>query len=141
MPDIAMQIEVDAPADALYRALTTTEGIAGWWTDRNNTAGVPGKVDTFEFPGTPLTYRMRVDQAEPGKLLSWHCQAGPPAWDGTDIHWILQPSGDGTLVVFDHTGWGEIDTMFRIVTLGWAQMIMALKRYAETGEADPFFQN
>jgi uncharacterized protein YndB with AHSA1/START domain len=141
MPDIAMQVDVDAPADALYRALTTTEGIAGWWTDRNNTAGVPGNVDTFEFPGTPLTYRMRVDQAEPGKLLSWHCQAGPPAWDGTDIRWTLRPAGEGTLVVFDHTGWGEIDTMFRIVTLGWAQMIMSLKRYAETGAADPFFRN
>jgi|SRR5215470_5289754 len=141
MPDIAMQVDVDAPAEAVYRALTTTEGIAGWWTDRNHTTGVPGEVDTFEFPGTPLTYQMRVDQAEPGKLLSWHCQAGPPAWDGTDIRWTLRSADGGTVVMFDHTGWGEIDTMFRIVTLGWAQIIMSLKRYAETGEAAPFFRN
>jgi len=86
---------------------------------------------------------MRVDQAESGKLLSWRCQAGPPAWDGTDIRWTLRPAneGEGTLVVFDHTGWAEIDTMFRIVTLGWAQMILRLKRYAETGQAAPFFRN
>jgi uncharacterized protein YndB with AHSA1/START domain len=141
MPDIAMQVEVDAPAEAVYRALTTTDGIAGWWTDRNQTKGVPGEVGSFEFPGAPMAYRMRVDQADSGKLLTWHCLEGPPAWAGTDVRWALQPAGDGTLVVFDHAGFAEVDAMFRIVTLGWAQMITSLKRYLETGEPNPFFRN
>jgi uncharacterized protein YndB with AHSA1/START domain len=141
VPDIAMQFDADVPADAVYRALTTTEGIAGWWTDRNRTAGVAGGVDTFDFPGAPMSYEMRVDQAEPAKLLSWHCVAGPPAWVGTDVRWTIRPSDGGTTVLLDHTGFGEVDSMFRIVTLGWAQMIIKLKQYLESGKADPFFRH
>lgn len=141
MPDIAMQIDVDTPADAVYRALTTTVGIAGWWTDRNQTAGAAGEVDTFDFPGVPMSYEMRVDQAEPAKLLHWHCIAGPPAWVGTDVRWTIQPAGAGVTVLLDHAGFGEVGSMFRIVTLGWAQMIIRLKQYLESGEANPFFRH
>lgn len=142
MPDIAMQVDVQAPAQDVYQALTTTEGIAGWWTDRNRTTGVTGEVDRFDFPGAPMTYELRVDQAEPAKALSWHCLTGPPAWVGTDIRWTIRPASEGgSQVVFDHAGFAEVDAMFRIVTLGWAQMIMGLKQYVETGQADPFFRN
>jgi Activator of Hsp90 ATPase homolog 1-like protein len=47
--------------------------------------------------------------------------------------------GGGTRVVFDYTGFAEVDEMFRIVTLGWAQMLLRLQRYLEGGEPVPFF--
>lgn len=144
MPDIAMQIDVASSAEAAYRALTTTEGVAGWWTDRNETSGIAGQVDRFHFPGVPVSWDMRVEQAEPAKLLAWHCVGGPPQWVGTDVRWTLQPASDGpdgTLIVLDHTGFTEIDPMFRIVTLGWAQMLLRLRDYLQTGTSAPFFQH
>jgi hypothetical protein len=30
--------------------------------------------------------------------------------------------------------------MFRIVTVGWAQMLLSLKDYLESGERKPFFR-
>lgn len=141
MPDIAMQIDVAAPADAAYRALTTTDGVAGWWTDRNETSGVTGEVDRFHFPGVPMSWDMRVEQAEPGKLLAWQCVGGPPQWVGTGLRWTLQPADEGTLVLLDHTGFAEVDSMFRIVTLGWAQLLLRLRDYLQTGTPAPFFQH
>lgn len=137
--DIAMQIDIGAPATLLYRALTTTEGIAGWWTTRNETAGAPGSVDRFWFPDVPFAWEMRVDAAEPGKLLAWHCVGGPPPWIGTDVRWALEPADGSTRVVFDHTGFAGKDENFRIVTLGWAQMLLRLQGFAQTGTPVPFF--
>jgi hypothetical protein len=44
------------------------------------------------------------------------------------VRWTLVPGPDGgTLVLLDHTGFAAVDTMYRMVTLGWAQMILRLK--------------
>jgi hypothetical protein len=48
------------------------------------------------------------------------------------------PEG-GTVVRFDHTGFAEIDDMFREVTMGWAGMFARLKEYVETGTPVPYF--
>jgi hypothetical protein len=32
-----------------------------------------------------------------------------------------------------------VDDMFRIVTVGWAQILLSLKAYLETGVRKPFF--
>src|SRR5918993_2192791 len=117
MPDIALQIDIAAPADAVYRALTTTDGVAGWWTDRSETRGLVGAIDRFYFPDAPKSWDMRVEHARPGELVRWRCVGGPPEWVGTEVRWTLQPGADETtLVILDHTGFAEIDTMFRIVT-------------------------
>jgi uncharacterized protein YndB with AHSA1/START domain len=140
MPDIAMQIDVGADPATVYRALTTTEGVAGWWTTRNQTTGMVGETDRMCFPDAPMAWELRVDEAVPGKLLARHCVGGPPAWVGTDVRFALEaaPNG-GTRVLFDHTGFAAVDEMFRIVTLGWAQMLLQLQRHTETGEPAPYF--
>jgi uncharacterized protein YndB with AHSA1/START domain len=141
MVDIATQIETSADATAAYRALTTTDGIAGWWTTRNTTTGQVGAVNEYRFPGVPMAYEMRVDEAVAGKRVSWHCLAGPPQWVGTDVRFTLEaaPDGSGTRIVFDHTGFPAVDEMFRIVTLGWAQMLLRLKEHLDNGTAVPYF--
>jgi uncharacterized protein YndB with AHSA1/START domain len=140
MPDIAMQVDTTASPEATHRALTSTDGVAGWWTTRNETQGVEGQVDRFWVPDAPISWDMRVEQSDPGKLVAWRCVGGPPEWIGTEVRWTLEPTGSGgTLVIFDHTGFAEVGTMFRIVTLGWAQILGRLKQYLDTGQPAPFF--
>jgi uncharacterized protein YndB with AHSA1/START domain len=138
MPDIAMQIDLAAPPGAVYRALTTTDGIAGWWTTRNDTTGTVGDLNLYRFPGG-MQWDMRITDAISEALVAWHCEGGPRK--GTDVRWTLSPAPDGTRVLFDHTGFTAVDEAFRIVTLGWAQMLLHLKRYAETGTPNPYFDH
>jgi uncharacterized protein YndB with AHSA1/START domain len=56
MADIAMQAEVAAKPAEVYRALTSTDGVAGWWTTRNKTSGVVGEVERFWFPDAPMSW-------------------------------------------------------------------------------------
>jgi len=138
--DIAMQLEVAAQPTTVYTALTTTEGVAGWWTTRNETTAEVGGTSHYQFPDAPVTWDMKVTEAVDGERLAWHCTGGPPQWVGTDVVWTLAPAGEkGTRVVFDHTGFAAKDEMFRIVTVGWAQMIERLRQYSETGTPVPYF--
>ncbi len=130
MADIAMQIDIAAPASAVYEALTTTAGVAGWWTTKNDTSGTVGAMNSYWFPGMSFSWDLRVDEARPDKLVAWHCLAGPPEWEGTDVRWTLSGAPDG---------FAEAGPMYRIVTLGWAQMLLRLKSYLESGQPTPFF--
>ncbi len=138
--DVAMQIDIAAEPATVEAALTTTEGIAGWWTTRNQSTATVGETSRYEFPGMPMSWDMKVTEAVPGQVLGWHCTGGPQPWIGTDLRWAMSAAPEGgTRVLFDHTGFAAKDEMFRIVTMGWAQMILRLKEYAETGKPVPYF--
>ena len=139
LADIAMQIDIAAEPGTVYRALTTTDGVAAWWTTRNETSATVGDVNRYWFPDAPLSWDLKVTDTVDGELVATHCVGGPPPWIGTDVRWSLASTSEGTRVIFDHTGFATVDEMFRIVTLGWAQMILRLKEYAESGSAVPFF--
>jgi uncharacterized protein YndB with AHSA1/START domain len=147
MPDMHHLIEIDGvDAAAAYAALTTQDGITGWWTSH---AEVPdarvGEVLKMSFPDAPMTWDMRVTVLDEMSRVEWSCVAGPPGWPGTRVVWALDKgadaadAGDVVVVRFDHNDFAEVDDMFRIVTVGWAQMLLSLKAYLESGQRRPFF--
>ena len=42
MPDIKHLLSINAPTEAVYNAVTTQEGVAGWWTTENTTSNEVG---------------------------------------------------------------------------------------------------
>jgi uncharacterized protein YndB with AHSA1/START domain len=124
---------------AVYEALTTGEGITGWWTSRAEVPGAAvGDILKMSFPEMQMTWDMRLDRADPSRI-EWGCVGGPPGWPATQIVWDIGPAETTTVVRLDHTGFASVDDMFRTVTVGWAQMLLSLKAYLETGVRAPFF--
>jgi uncharacterized protein YndB with AHSA1/START domain len=140
MPEILMQLDIGAEPGDVYRALTTPEGVTGWWSTRAEVPTDVGSVLKVAFPDAPFTWDLRIDEAAPGRRLAWHCVGGPPPWIGTDILFRLDqaPDGRGTRLLFDHVGWAAADEMYRIVTYGWGDVLRHLKTYAESGKPTPF---
>ena len=141
MSEILMQVDVSADREAVWEALTTEQGITGWWTTRAEVPSGVGRVLRLHFPDAPMTWDLRVDRARAPEELVWHCVGGPPQWVGTEILFGLAPAeqGPGTTIRFDHVGWRETDQMFRVVTFGWGQMLARLKGFADTGKPAPYF--
>jgi uncharacterized protein YndB with AHSA1/START domain len=128
------------PAAAAYAALTTGEGITGWWTSRAEVPGSStGDMLKMSFPDAPMTWDMRVGRVDPSSRVEWDCQGGPPGWEGTRVTWEIESAGKQAMVRLDHTGFASVDDMFRTVTVGWSQMLLSLKAYLETGVRAPFF--
>jgi hypothetical protein len=73
--------------------------------------------------------------------VAWRVTTYPQWWAGTTIRWQVTSKEDapGTRLLFTHEGFEPNDEMIAIVTPVWAQIILRLKSYAETGTPDPFF--
>jgi uncharacterized protein YndB with AHSA1/START domain len=141
MADMHHLIQIDdVDAAAAYAALTTQDGITGWWTSRAEVSGAGvGEVLKMRFPDAPMTWDMRVAVADEPSRVEWDCFGGPPGWPGTRVRWAVEKTDAGAVVRLDHAGFPAVDDMFRIVTVGWAQMLLSLKAYLESGRRRPFF--
>ena len=137
MADILHRIGVLAESpEKVYDALTTVDGLAGWWTTDTKGDADPGGVIAFRFP--PVGgFDMEVLEAVPGKKVTWRVADGPEEWLGTTIDWELRQDGDYTIVLFKHEGWREPVEFMHHCSTKWGQFLMSLKSLVETGDGQP----
>ena len=136
MADILHRIGVQHATPAqVYDALTTLEGLSGWWAEK--TTGETGLGGVLEFRFAPGGFDMRVTDLDPGRLVRWEVVDGPAEWLGTTIRWDLRQEGDSTIVLFRHEGWREPVEFMHHCSTKWATYLMSLKQLVETGEGAP----
>lgn len=136
MVDILHRIGVaKSSPDAVYAALTTIEGLSGWWA-RNTTGNTDvGGVITFRF--VPGGFDMKVIESVPGKKVLWEVVDGPAEWIGTHVSWDLSQAGDYTIVLFAHEGWAEPVEFMHHCSTKWATYLLSLKQLLESGAGSP----
>jgi len=140
MVDILHRVGITAPRDAVYEALTTPEGLAGWWTEDTRGDGTAGGVLEFRFDlGTdePGGFDLKVLDARPGERVLWEVIDGPEEWVGTQVSWDLRTAGDYTIVLFAHQGWREPVEFMHHCSTKWATFLVSLKSLLETGAGAP----
>jgi uncharacterized protein YndB with AHSA1/START domain len=116
----------------VYMALTTMDGLAGWWTTQTSGDGNVGGVIEFRFG--PGGINMKVLELVPDNRVAWEVVAGPWEWLGTTVSFDIAQEGDWTLVRFKHLGWKEpVDFMHHCSTK-WGVFLLSLKLLLETGK-------
>jgi uncharacterized protein YndB with AHSA1/START domain len=139
MPSIVMACNIDADAETVFRAISTTEGVKGWFTANADVGEGLGAIHRLTFPEVPVPWELRVDEFESPTRLRLTVLVGPPQWEGTSMTYEVVERAEGGIVVnFDHDGFADIGGV-RDWTIGWATKMLALKKYAVTGEPDPFY--
>ncbi|UQU63888.1 SRPBCC domain-containing protein [Couchioplanes caeruleus] len=133
MVDILHRVGVATPTpEKVYAALTTVDGLRGWWTDDTEESG---GVLKFRFP--PGGFDMEVVGTEPDEHVTWRVVDGPEEWVGTTIDWALRQDGDYTIVLFKHQGWREPVEFMHHCSTKWGTYLMSLKSLVETGKGAP----
>lgn len=136
MVDILHRIGATASPEEVYAALTTVDGLAGWWTQETDGDGDAGGVLRFRF-GPAGGFDMKVLDAQPEKLVLWQVIDGPEEWVGTRIRFDIKQEDDFTIVLFRHEGWREpVEFMYHCSTK-WASFLLSFKKLLETGKGDP----
>jgi uncharacterized protein YndB with AHSA1/START domain len=131
----------------VYAALTTPEGLRGWWTTDCDVATTVGGESTFRFGETFA--RMRIDALEPGRAVRWTCSAQrhvvpglerTDEWVGTHVSFSLAPRADGgTELAFVHDGLTRRLACYEICQDAWTHYLtVSLKRYVEEGRGAPY---
>jgi uncharacterized protein YndB with AHSA1/START domain len=135
--DIVFRFDTDASPEAVLDAVTTTDGIKGFWTSRADVPTEVGESLSLEFPVAPMPFDLRLEQSDE-RTVVWRTASFPPHWVGTTVRWDVEPREEGATVTFRHAGFPDEDQTGR-VAYTWGEIMVRLKEYAETGRPDPVF--
>lgn len=158
MPNIHQAVLIGAPAEKVYHAITSQEGLSGWWTPNATARPEQGSLARFPF-GPDYFKEMRITELGPSESVKWECLAGDAQWVGTTLSFQLQAADKttllnahpeirgqieqlrddgGTLLVFRHDGWKDYTLMFAECSYTWGQFLRSLKLWCETGKGTPW---
>lgn len=131
MVDILHRVGIAASPDKVFAALTTLEGVRGWWFA--SATGDPSKDGLFHFGFCD----MQVIAAEPNKLVQWRCTSGPKEWLNTEVTFRLDWKEDQTFVVFKHANWQEPVEFMHHCSTKWATFLLSLRDFVEKSAGRP----
>jgi len=137
MPDIYHQFPVFGPADKVFDAVATPEGLDAWWSLTSKGEPAPGNIYELFF-GEGYDWRARVTECVPNELFELEIYDSMPDWEGSRVRFELGPFGSdpdkaATEVRFSHTGWPEGNDHYRISSFCWAMYLRLMKKWVEDG--------
>jgi uncharacterized protein YndB with AHSA1/START domain len=141
MVNIIHRIGINATIEKVYQAVSTINGIAGWWT--KNTSGISGMgnniiVQFYSTEGKELgRMNMEVVALEPNKKVEWKFVEGPSEWIGTNATFDLKQEDNLTILLFGHNNWKEAVEFTSHCSMKWAVFLLSLKELVETGKGKP----
>ncbi len=134
------QVNINAPPDTIYKAVSTQEGLASFWTSDSKVESKVGSIAAFGFGGP--TQRMRIDELTPGKRVKWTGLNDFPNWGDTTVSWDISPAEKGeTSVTFRHANWPASVTADDLGSINytWGLIVERLKQHCESGKPVPLF--
>lgn len=137
MPDILHDFPIRAPAERVFDALASPQGLAAWWTDWSEGTPGPGARYRLAF-GPGYDWVGVIRRYEPPHEIEWEVTEADADWRGTRVGFRLTPQGEATAVAFRHTGWPAANAHYRTSTFCWAMYLRLLRRFVELGEVVPY---
>jgi hypothetical protein len=138
---IQARFETGSTPAEMMRWLTTTEGIAGWWSDTvTGSAGSEGDLFHVSFPTTDVVFDLVVAELS-DEIVQWDVPESPPWWKGTSIRFQVEPSDSGSSLLFTHGCFEPDDPIIAVITPAWVGFLDNLIDVARTGRANPSVVN
>ena len=137
MSDILHRVGIKSSTHDAYQALSTRQGLDGWWTTDTRGRFDVGGVIEFHF-GTRGRIDMKVLELDPDRRVVWQVVGGPEDWIGSTISFDLKQEDEQTTLLFKHQGWKEQSEFMHHCSTKWASFLLSLKAFVETGEGSPF---
>lgn len=137
MPDVLLQLKVDAEPARAFEAFATPAGLDSWWTKISAGSAEVGSQWQLYF-GPEYDWRARVTKCVPVESFEWTIYSAMEDWIGTRVGAMFTASGDGTIIDFYHRGWAEPGDHYRISCYCWAGYLRLLRRNLDFGEFVPY---
>jgi uncharacterized protein YndB with AHSA1/START domain len=143
---IEKTIDIDAPVDRVWKALTDHEEFGQWFRVKLDQPFAAGKPSTghMTWPGYEhIRWSAQVVTVEKPKVFAftWHPYAIDPNVDysketPTLVEFRLEPAGQGTKLVVTETGFDKIPPhrqpdALRMNDSGWATQVKNIKSHVE----------
>jgi uncharacterized protein YndB with AHSA1/START domain len=136
-PDrIERTMTLDRPPSAVWRALTTAEGLSAWFGNQAAIDLRPGGTASMTF-ATGMSVEMRVERVEEPTVFAYTWRLpNLPENDPrrTYVEFTLEPAGEGTLLRVTETGFAQLPLEIRQQTYdahreGWSRELFELAEH------------
>lgn len=138
MKTIIHHFRVHARPSTVLDALTSEEGLSGWWTTEVTVEG--GRTGEVLFNFTPdFNPQMDVVRADEERV-EWVCMGGHEDWRNDRLSFDIRDVAPGeTDVTFRQEYSRDLDDRsYGTYNFNWGHYLASLKAYCETGEGTPF---
>lgn len=139
MADVLHDFPINAPPAQVFAAVTTPRGLDTWWT--KSSSGMPDMDAEYSLQfGPEYDWRARVTRCVPDESFELELIRAMEDWMGTRVRFDLEPTAQGTLLRFSHTGWPDASEHYRTSSFCWAMYLRVMRRSLEYGESVPYEQ-
>jgi uncharacterized protein YndB with AHSA1/START domain len=143
---IEKSIELNAPVERVWRALTDHNEFGEWFRVKLDGPFAPGEVATgrITYPGFEhVKWEARIERMEASRLFSftWHPYAVDPDVDysqesPTLVEFRLQPTSNGTRLIIVESGFDALPSNRKADALrmnegGWTEQIKNIQAHVE----------
>jgi uncharacterized protein YndB with AHSA1/START domain len=142
MATIKHNFTVAAPVEKVYDAVSTLEGLRGWWP--TGATGNPNRGGRLRFEFDNGRYNlMQVADRRRDKFVAWKCRKSifipGREWIGTRVTFKLSRDKDRhTQVEFEHSGWRKASDFYGRCNFHWGRFMVSLQSLCETGRGEPY---
>ena len=137
MFDILQDLPIKAPAERVFTAVSTPDGLAQWWALSATGVPAPGADIDLSF-GPAYNWSARVTSYRPSTAFELEMTRADADWTGTRVRIDLEPRGPHTWLRFRHSGWPDENEHYRISGHCWAMSLRVLRRGKEHVEVVPY---
>ena len=135
--DFTAVIPLSAAPEKVITALTTLDGLAGWWAPVTGDPSVGGSL-TFTF-GEHGSNTVRVVNSDTTKVVWESTESEPaPEWVGTRLIWEVAPDSTGSELRFTHAGLTAELECYDSCHSGWSHYVASLAAFVDRGAGMPF---
>jgi len=138
MKKILHAVNIHATPKAIYDAVATERGLAGWWSTRVKADVRLGGVVDFTFVAD-FNPDMEVTALEERKLVAWKCVGGHEPWADNTFRFAIDARDEGCMLLFEQEYARELsDEQYGIYNFNWGYYLNSLKLLCEKGTGTPF---
>jgi uncharacterized protein YndB with AHSA1/START domain len=136
MYSIKHLFHIAAPADKVYEAIASINGLQNWWTADTSGDDKLNGIIAFRFNGHGPNFK--VTALKPGELVTWECIDEEAGWSGHTFTFALGQNDGKTRIRFSHDGWQAQDDFYSGCSFSWGRYMESLRQYCQTGIGEAF---
>jgi hypothetical protein len=137
---ISKTVGIGVSPDILYRAVSTADGLRGWWARNLKMENGSEGVLELSFGGGAHIWRIRFAKGKVPALAEWDVLEQRPLseMNGTKLVFDIKKEGPrSSKLLFQHVGLHPRCNCYKDTNAAWDYLMGSLKDFVEKGKGGP----